>query len=516
MHRSAHDTFRRSRRRAARLALVLLTALAFGAGALAQSTLTVAQTVDIPGFDPHDHGSTAVEAVLTNVFDYLLFRDANGDIQPALATGYEQVDDLTWRFTLREGVTWHDGAPFTAADVEFSLERVAKDDTLFEHDSFRQIVDVEVVNDHEVLLHTEGPDPVLLSRISRKGAAIVPKHVIETIGWDGFSVAPVGTGPYRFVEWLRDDRVVFEAFSDHWRGAPTFDRLVFRAVPEDATRVGELVTGNVDIAVNIPSQDVDRIQASAEAGVVSQPTTRIMMLLLNTADGKATADPRVREAIELAIDKELLIDVVAGGFGVPVGARVSPGVAAAPMKYYRQNAYDPERARELLAEAGYGPGELTVALQGPDGRYPGDADTLAVVQTMLQDIGVNATLETLEWSAYNGRIWGADNVENVALIGLANSLFDGWFALRTLPCDGSYAKRTNWCNPTFDQLLADAEFNLDLEERAAQIEQAFDIVVNERPMIALFQIDALVGVANDITWQPRPDEMIWAFDIQPN
>src|SRR5690606_5075893 len=148
---------------------------------------------------------------------------------------------------------------------------------------------------------------------------------IDAIGWDGFSVAPIGTGPYRFVEWLRDDRVVFEAFEGHWRGAPTFERLVFRAVPEDATRVGELVTGNVDIAVNIPSQDVERIQGSTEAGVVSQPTTRIMMLLLNTADGKATADPRVREAIELAIDKELLIDVVAGGFGVPVGARVSPG-----------------------------------------------------------------------------------------------------------------------------------------------------------------------------------------------
>jgi len=187
----------------------------------------------------------------------------------------------------------------------------------------------------------------------------------------------------------------------------------------------------------------------------------------------------------------------------------------APMKYYDRNAYDPERAVELLAEAGYGPGDLTIALQGPAGRYPGDADTLAVVQVMLNDIGVNTTLESLEWSAYNSRIWGADNVENIALIGLANSLFDGWFALRALPCDGAYAKRTNWCNPEFDQLLADAEFNLDLEERARQIEAAYDIVAEERPMIALFQIDALVGVSNAIDWQPRPDEMIWAFDIQP-
>jgi peptide/nickel transport system substrate-binding protein len=344
-----------------RLATLLVALVLVGTGA-AQRTLTVAQTVDIPGFDPHDHGLTAVEAVLTNIFDYLLFRDADGTIQPALATGYEQVDDLTWRFTLRDDVVWHDGEPFTGADVKFSFERVAQDDTLFEHDSFRQITEVEVVGPHEILIRTAGPDPVLLSRISRKGAAIVPAHVIEEIGWEGFSVAPVGTGPFRFVEWTRDDRVVFEANPEHWRGAPAWDRLVFRAVPEDATRIGELLTGAVDIAVNVPSQDVERIRDAVGVAVLSQPTTRIMMLLFNTADGKPTSDPRVREALELAIDKELLVEVVADGFGVPVGARVSPGVNAAPMKYYDQNAYDPERAVALLAEAGYGPGELTVAL----------------------------------------------------------------------------------------------------------------------------------------------------------
>src|SRR5690554_1279734 len=136
-----------------RIALLLL-GLALLASAGAQRTLTIAQTVDIPGFDPHNHGLTAVEAVITNVFDYLLFRDANGDIQSALATGYEQVDDLTWRFTLRDDVVWHDGQPFTAADVKFSLERVARDESLFEHDSFQQIAEVEIVNDHEVLIHT--------------------------------------------------------------------------------------------------------------------------------------------------------------------------------------------------------------------------------------------------------------------------------------------------------------------------------------------------------------------------
>lgn len=477
--------------------------------------LVIIQNVAVPGFDPHNHGVTSVEAVLVNIFDYLVMRDDEGVIQPALATEWKQLDDTRWRFRLRDGVLWHDGEPFTAEDVEFTLERVANDESLFEHDSFRQITDVEVVNDHEIIIHTEGPDPVLLNRLSRKGASIVPKHVIDEIGWEGFSVEPVGTGPYRVVEWLRDDRVVLEAFKDHWRGPPTYSRVVFRSVIEDATRVSELITGGADIITNVPPQDVERVRANGDTKILSQPTTRIMMLLLNTDESKATGDSRVREALDYAIDDQLLVDVVMDGYGVPTKARVSPGVDAVPLKYYEDYFYDPERAQTLLEEAGYAPGELTISLQGPNGRYPKDAEQLEVIGAMLQEVGINTNLETLEWAAYESRVWDANNVENIGMIGLANSLFDGWFALRTLTCDGSYAGNTHWCNEKFDRLLNAAEFNLNAEERAQQIEQAFDIVVEERPMIALFQVDDLLGVVQDVNYQPRPDEMIWAYGITP-
>ena len=499
----------------ATLCLMLFALLLVPFAAAQDDELVVIQSVAVPTFDPHNHGTTSVEAVLVNIFDYLLMRDAEGVIQPALATEWEQLDDTRWRFVLRDDVTWHDGEPFTAEDVEFTLERVANDDSLFEYDSFKQIEDVEVVNDFEIIIHTEGPDPVLLNRLSRKGADIVPKHVIDAIGWEGFSVAPIGTGPYRMVEWRRDDRVVLEAFEGYWRGRAPYNRVVFRSVGEDATRVSEFTTGSADIITNVPPQDVERIKANVGTDVVSQPTTRIMMLLLNTDESKVTGDPRVREAIDYAIDNQLLIDAVMGGFGIPVKARVSPGVDAVPLKYYNDYFYDPERAKELLAEAGYGPGELKITLQGPSGRYPKDAEQLEVIAVMLQEVGIETTVEALEWSAYQSRVWDADAVENVGMIGLANSLFDGWFALRTLPCDGSYAGKTHWCNEKFDQLLADAEFNLNPDERAAQIEQAFDIAVEERPTIALFQLQDLVGVSDEVVWQPRPDEMIWAFDIKP-
>lgn len=496
--------------------LIFLSLFLVLPNALAQENeLTIIQSIAVPTFDPHDHGTTAVSAVLLNIFDYLVMRDAEGVIQPSLASSWEQLDEKRWRFSLRDDVSWHDGEPFTAADVEFTIERVAKDDSLFEHDSFKQIEDIEVVSDFEFILHTTGPDPVLLNRLSRKGADIVPKHVIDEIGWEGFSVAPIGTGPYRMVEWIRDDRVILEAYEGHWRGQAPYERVVFRAVTEDATRVSEFTTGGAGIITNVPPQDIERIRANAGTDVVPQPTTRIMMMLLNTEEGKATADPLVREAIDYAIDNQLLIDAVLDGFGVPVKARVAPGVDAVPLKYYNDYAYDPERAKALLAEAGYGPGELTLTLQGPNGRYPKDAEQLEVIAVMLQEVGIETKVETLEWSAYLDRVWVADKVENIALIGLANSMFDGWFALRTLPCEGSYAGKTNWCNENFDELLTGAEFNLDAEARTTQIEQAFDIVVEERPMIALLQLQSLVGVADDISWQPRPDEMIWAFDIMP-
>lgn len=502
--------------RAVLIAVALfVTWTATSASAQADTELVVAQSVSVPGFDPHNHGTTAVEAVLVNLYDYLIMRDAEGVMQPALATEWTQLDDTSWQFTLREGVTWHDGEPFGAEDVEFTLERVAKDSSLFEHDSFRQITDVEVVDDLTVIIHTEGSDPVLLNRLSRKGAAILPRHVIEEIGWDGFTTAPIGTGPYRMAEWRRDDRVMLEAFEDHWRGAPAFERVVFRYVPEDATRVGELIAGSVDIITNVPPQDVERIEDADAAGVLGQPTTRIMMLIYNTDETKATGDLRVRQAIDWAIDDALLIDAAMDGYGTPTLARVSPGVDAVPMQYYGEYNYDPERATELLAEAGYGPGELSLTLQGPDGRYPKDAEQLEIIAVMLEQIGIDVTYESLEWSAFKSRVWDVDQVENVALMGLANSMFDGWFALRTIPCDGSYAGRTNWCNEEFDALMEAAEFNLDLEERAQQLARAYEIVDEEMPWSTLFQIEGLVGVADAITWTPRPDEMIWAFDIQP-
>lgn len=505
-------------RMTARLTLTLLAALALLGSAAAQRTLVIAQGVDAPGFDVHSSSSsvTAIESIMVNIFDYLIWKDEDGNHGPGLATSWEPIAEDAWRFTLREGVVWHDGHPFTAADVKFTLERISSDDSLVEYTNYRQIREVEIVGDHEVIIHTEGPDAILINRLSRLNSGIAPMHYVEEVGWDAFALAPIGTGPFRFVEWIRDDRIVLEAFDDHWRGRPAFDVLIHRTIPEDSTRVGELITGGVHVVSNVPVQDIDRIEASGEATVELQPSAFINMIVFRVHDDTVTSDPLVRHAIDLAIDRDLLVEGVMGGLGAVTAARLNPGISAAPVdRFYGVNNYDPERAVELLAEAGYGPGELTIKLYGSSGRHPMLPEQTEIIAVMLEQVGINTEIEVLEFSAYSANVWNAAAFEHLVVTGLGNSMGDNWFAMRALFCGGEYATRVGWCNERFDELMTAAETEVDPEARAALLHEATDIVAEERPWITLFQQQNLVGVSTGVDWTPRPDEYLWMWSAQP-
>jgi peptide/nickel transport system substrate-binding protein len=496
----------------------LLAVLALGTAHAQVRELVVAQGIDVKGFDVHSSGSsvTAEESVLVNIFDYLVWRTADGDFEPGLAVSWEPIADDAWRFVLREGVVWHDGQPFTAEDVKFTLERVSRDEGLVEYENYRQIREVEVVNDHEVIIHTNGPDPILVNRLSRLNSGIAPKHYVEAVGWAEFAVNPIGTGPYRFVEWRRDDRIVLEAFDDHWRGRPAYDRLVFRTIPEDSTRVGELITGGAHVAANVPVQDRDRIEASGVARVELQPSTFVNMIVFNVREGTETANPLVREAIDKAIDRDLLVQGVMGGLGAVTAARLNPGISAAPVdQYFGVNPYDPERARQALAEAGYGPGELKIKLYGSSGRHPLLPELTEIMAAMLEEVGISTEVEVLEFSAYTSRVWNAAAFEHLVVTGLGNSMRDNIFAMRALLCDGSYADRVGWCNDRFDELMYAAETEVDPAKRAEMLHEATHIVAEERPWITLFQQQNLVGVSNAVDWRPRQDELLWMFEAKP-
>lgn len=473
-------------------------------------TLVIAGGTDMTSFDIHNHNTTYTEAIHVNMFNYLVKNGGSEGFISDLAESWENVDDLTWSFKLKEGVKFHNGEELTAEDVKFSLERVAKDDTLLEHGSYKQIQEVKVKSAYEFDIITGAPDPTLLNRLSRLGSGVLPKNYIETEGWEGFLKNPIGTGPYKFKEWKRDDRVVLVANENYFGNAPKWEELIFRSIPEDSTRVSELLTGGVDIAVNIPPTDVERVGNTDGVSIVKSASQRVMMLVLRTAEGNVTADPKVREAIDLAIDKQAIVDSLLNGAGKVTRTRVTPGNVGANEDLYGKSLYDPAKAKELLAEAGYANG-LELSLSSPNGRYLKDKETAELIQAMLSEVGISVKLEFLEWSAFQSK-YAERSFGDMFFLGYGNSMFDASLALDRMKFDQAKGE-TDYNNPETEALLNAATSNMNPEERIEQYQKAQELIAEDRPQIYLFQVESIYGKNDRIDYAPRVDEMFYVDEI---
>lgn len=469
--------------------------------------LTVAMGTDMLGWDPHNHQNTGTEAIHVNFYSYVVKNEMN-EIKPDLAIEWELIADDTWEFKMREDATFHNGDPVTAHDVKFSLERVAHDATLREHPNYKTIVRVDVVDDYTFRIVTDGPDPVLLNRISRLGSGILPSKYIEEHGWEYFESNPIGSGPFKYVEWIKDDRVVLEPYENYFGGKVTeWDKIVFRAIPENSTRVAELLTGGVDIAVNVSPADWDRINANEGTSVKSGIGNRTMLLFLRTTEGYPTADIRVRQAIDYAIDDKAIVDHLLKGGGTPTLTRVNPGNFGHHPELFGKYNYDPEKAKQLLAEAGY-PDGLDITIHSGHGRYLMDKETVEMIGGMLAQVGIRAKLDFMEWGAFVD-LRQAKKHEDAYFIGLGASLYDAAQSLEYY--HSSTASSINdYYNEEVDRLLDAARVNLDPVEREKQYQRVQEIVAEELPIIPLFQVDNFYGVSDRIDFEPRMDEMIRA------
>ncbi|GAK06264.1 oligopeptide ABC transporter, periplasmic oligopeptide-binding protein OppA [Geomicrobium sp. JCM 19037] len=477
--------------------------------------LTIALGTDIVTFDIHDHNNTSTEAVHVNMFDYLVQNDhENEEFIPKLAEDYELVDDYTWSFTLREGVTFHNGDPLTSEDVKYTLERVATDESLQEHSLYNVIEEVEVIDELNFNIITAEPEPILLNRLSRIGSGILPSEYIEENGWDHFLENPIGTGEFQFVEWARDDRVVFEAYEDYWNGQnEEWDTLTFRIIPENSTRVAELLTGGVDIAVNVPPSEWERIEDADGVSLMSESSNRVLMLMLRNTEGYPTSDPLVREAIDLAIDNEAIIESILMDAGTATRTRVTPGNNGANEDLYETNVYDIDRALELMAEAGYEEG-FDMTLHSPRGRYLQDTEVAELVAGMLAAINVNVNLEFMEWSNFVD-LRQSGSHEDSFMIGFGNSMADADNALDRYYSTESEGEH-DYVNAEVDELLDAARQNMDLDERAEQHQRVQEIIAEERPDIYLHQESINVGVNDRLNYTPTFDEMFYVDTITRN
>ncbi len=498
-----------------RLLLSFFISLFFILGSTGLSqTLTIAQGVDATTLDPNDQEETPTQNIVANILDPLLWRAADGSVEPWLATSVEPVDDLTWEITLRDDVTFHDGEPFTAEVVAWNFERALDEETPIRFlSNFTPITGVEVTGEHTLRVTTETPYPVFETHLTR--FFIVSQANYEANGAAAAAENPVGTGPYRFVSWQRDQQLELEAFPDYWQGAASIPSVVFRPIPEDSTRVSELAVGGVNIATNVLPEAVPLVESSGVADIRTVQSIRNIFIVFTSTEEGPLADPRVRRALNLAVDVDAIIESVFGGNATPT---------ATPLNNYMfgyaedldNRQYDPEQAQQLLAEAGY-EGGFSFTMGSPSGRYLNDRLVAEAVVGQLAEIGVQVELQVQEWSSYVGQVLERQVPTDSYLIGWGNSNYDADRTLFTMLYGGTVeggpdqAVFSYFQNNEYDQLILQARETLDADERLELYHQAQEIVVEEAPWLFLYQQGDVYGVSTNLNWEPLANELIWAY-----
>ena len=348
----------------------------------------IALTEEPTGFDaPATTYTFSNVMVETHILEPLI--DIQGpelEITPLLAESWTNPDETTWEFKLREGVTWHNGDPFTSADVKWTIERMPDGPLGY---MVSQIESVEAPDPSTVVIKTKGPYGAMIAQLTE--LVILPQKAWEEMGSEAFNTAPVGTGPYRLTEWRRGESLTLEVNPDWWRGSPTPERLVFRPIVDPATRVAELRAGGVDIIQSVPAAELETLN-SGDTRVVNIPEGRLMIYPFNMAEPPFD-DVRVRQALLYGTDRAEIVDALLGAYGTmltgpftSVWVGFNPDVEAYP--------YDPERAQELLVEAGQEGLEFTWNIT--DGVFLGDREVAEALANQLREIGVTMNLQVTE------------------------------------------------------------------------------------------------------------------------
>ena len=470
------------------------------------TTLTLAINADILTTDPQALNNGTTTSVLYNVFSNLVKYDDAGEIVMDLAESYELLEDqVTWEFKIREDAVFHDGTPVTAEDVAWSLTRVMTDESSSDYMNFSPLAEAVAVDDYTVHVVSKDPYPIMLQLLCKGGAAVLPKAYFEENGEEAWLANPIGSGPYQLTEYVKDDHVTLVPFADYYgEQNPDWEEVIFRVVPESSTRVGELIAGNVDAVNMVIPTEWERVNGNEGTAVVNGPSTRVYQLALKTDKGP-TADLRVRQAIDLAIDDQTIVDTILQGAGTPMLTRVPSGVNGCNEDLVGKYNYDPERAKELLAEAGY-PDGFSMKIEAPTGRYTMDAEISQAIVAMLSQVGITVDLQLLESSAYSN-VFSAHSAEDGFMTCFGLGFFDasygmiGYFGVNT-------SGESNWNDQEYIDMYYEAEFNMNEEERTQLFQEMQQMVADEVPYAIICQIDNSYGVKDSITMTPRLDD-VW-------
>lgn len=469
-------------------------------------SIVIAIGGDPSTLDPQVADDGNERAVNENIYETLIARDPTTmELAGSLAESWKELDATTWEIKLRQGIKFHNGEAFNADAAAFSINRVIDPDLKSEQISYFSTIDrAEVVDANTIHVITNGPDPILPTRLYFL-KIVPPVYATDA----NFATKPVGTGPYKFVEWVRDDHVTLEANADYWGTKPTIAKVTIRPIKEEVTRLAALKAGEVDLVKNLIPEYVSEVPK-----VASTPGIEFPWIRLNTLTGPM-AKKELRLAANYAIDKNALAQSLYGGYAVPAEGQLltpkhfgfNPNVTAYP--------FDKAKAKDLIAQSGYAGEEIEFV--GEAGRWLKDKELIEAVAQQLRDVGLNVKVNIVEWSAWLDLLFaGAAKAPTMQFSSSGNELLD---ADRTL--SGLYHTQTEnqgsqsaYSNPQFDALIDAARTETDSAKRADEYHQAIQIAYDDAAVMPLLNLKDIYGMSKKLEWTPRLDGKMLVVEMQ--
>ena len=463
-----------------------------------------AQGIDTIGLDPVRDSSITAFNVHNQMFDRLLERDKSLQLVGHLLTEWKLVEPTTWDVKLRPGVKFHNGEPFDAESVKFSIERIVDPNMKSpKRPWLSSIKSVTVIDPLTARILTSSPDPALPARLTLVHA--VPARYIKEKGDDHFAQNPIGTGPYRLVRYVRGDYTELAANPGYWLGAPKIAKARIRIIPETSARVAALQAGEVHVIANLPPDDVarmpkDRVQAQAV------PSIRIIFAGLVNTKGGPLDKKAVRQAINYAVDKKSLVDAVLQGYGIENGNPV-PNMVLGYNQNVKPYPYDPAKAKQLLAESGF-PGGFEITMGSPSGRYLKDTEVVQAIVGQLGQVGIKVKLQVREWSAYM-RSMGEKTSDPMYLLGWGAPALDPDTWITPTLENGQYYTSGYRLPDPINRLIGVARSEVDGNKRRALYHELAQALSDEAPRLFLYQQKDIYGVSTQLDWLARSDELVF-------
>jgi peptide/nickel transport system substrate-binding protein len=502
------------------LALALALALAWLAPLSWAQTLTLGTKLELNTLDPHFFAAFPTNSSMQYFFDKLVEYGDKLEKRPALATSWKLVDDTTWEFKLRQGVVFHDGTPFTADDVIFTIERVPNVPN--SPNSFAQftrgIESVRKVDDHTLVVKTKAPNPQLLSDLANIFIVSAKAARGATTADFNSGKAVVGTGPYKLVKFVTAESLEVERNDRYWGGKPAWAKVTERIIARDPSRLASLLAGQVDAIDAVPIADLERLKKDGKFGLFRGPAALVHYVALDSSrdvspfvtakDGKPLAanplkDPRVRKALSLALNRDVIARRIMEGSATPA-SQMMPPIYPTASRSLKPDGFDPARAQALLREAGWGEG-FRIVRHATGDRYPNDSAVAQVIAQMWTRIGLKAEVEALPGAVFFTRASKQEFSAFAAQYGAEDSMN----SLRALVATADPAKgygtanRTRYSNTVVDNLLTEALTTMDDELRQQKLERAINFALADQPLIPVFHPTLDFAARKGLTITPR-------------